>query len=126
MNKSAAEAKAAKAEAKAKAKEAKARDKAKAKAKAKDKAKTKEAKQIVDQAIKENLLGSRVRVTWIDSCGFINADLDEVALAECKSEGVVSVLDDEMIVLRSSIYTNSETGDYTALPIGCITGVEVL
>jgi len=76
--------------------------------------------------IQENLLESRVCVTWLDSCGFINTDLDEVALAECKSEGVVSALNDDMIVLRSSIYTDSETGDYTALPLGCITGVEML
>ena len=75
---------------------------------------------------KENVLGSRVCITWMDPQGFINADLDEVELAECRREGVVAAIDSEMIVLRSALYTDSETGDYTALPLGCLKKVEVL
>lgn len=76
--------------------------------------------------IQDSLKGSRVCVTWMDCQGFINQDLNEVTLAECKSEGVVADIDDQMVVIRSAVYTDTETGDYTAIPVGCITEVKVL
>jgi len=85
-----------------------------------------EATKGYQSIIQESLKGSRVCVTWMDPVGFINADLNEVELAECKSEGVLADIDDQMVVIRSAVYTDTETGDYTAIPVGCITEVKVL
>jgi len=76
--------------------------------------------------IQDALKGSRVCVTWMDCQGYINQDLDEVMLAECKSEGVLVYMDNQMVVIRSAVYTDTETGDYTAIPVGCITEVKAL
>lgn len=76
--------------------------------------------------IQESLKGSRVCVTWMDPAGYINSELNEVELAECKSEGIVAGIDSQMVVIRSAVYTGTETGDYTSIPIGCITEVKVL
>jgi hypothetical protein len=54
-------------------------------------------------------------ITWIDPSGYINDDISEVKLSECVSEGTLVVLDKEKLILRTSLYTGSEVGDYTII-----------
>ena len=72
------------------------------------------------------LLNQRVSILWVDPQGFINAELADVAPAECVTEGIVARIDTETIVIRSSLYTGTETGDYTALPLGCVKKVDII
>jgi|19_taG_2_1085344.scaffolds.fasta_scaffold333343_1 hypothetical protein len=73
-----------------------------------------------------NLFGKRVSVTWLDTQGFINNDLADVILAECKSEGVLLGFDSEKLVLRTALYTGTSTGDYTAIAVGCVVEVSLI
>ena len=72
------------------------------------------------------LLNQRVSILWLDPQGFINAELADVAPAECVTEGTVARIDTETIVIRSSLYIGTETGDYTALPLGCVKKVDII
>jgi len=74
--------------------------------------------------IDPNLFGRFVTVTWQDTQAFVNADPADVCLAECKSLGVLISVDSDKLVLRSARYTGSDTGDYTAIVVGCIDNVE--
>jgi len=71
-----------------------------------------------------NLFGTRVTVTWQDTQAHINEDLADVTLAECRSEGILIGADDRKLILRSAHYTGTTTGDYTAIPRGCIVRIE--
>jgi len=65
--------------------------------------------------IPKSYLQKRIAVTWVDPSGYINDDLSEVKLSECVSEGTLVVLDKERLILRTSLYTGSEVGDYTII-----------
>jgi len=65
--------------------------------------------------IPKSYLQKRVAVTWDDPSAYINEDLSEVKLSECISEGTLVVLDKERLILRTSLYTGSEVGDYTII-----------
>jgi len=65
--------------------------------------------------IPKSYLNKRVAVTWVDPSGYINDDISEVKLSECVSEGLLVVLEDEKLILRTSLYTGSQVGDYTII-----------
>ena len=65
--------------------------------------------------IPKSYLQKRIAVTWVDPSGYINDDLSEVKLSECVSEGLLVVLEDEKLILRTSLYTGSQVGDYTII-----------
>jgi len=65
--------------------------------------------------IPKSYLGKRVQIVWDDPTGHIGVDLNEVALAECTSEGILVAMDDEKLILQTSIYTGSKCGDYTCI-----------
>ena len=65
--------------------------------------------------IPKSYLNKRVAVTWEDPSGYINDDISEVKLSECVSEGLLVVLGDEKLILRTSLYTGSQVGDYTII-----------
>jgi len=73
-----------------------------------------------------NLFGKRVSVTWLDTQGFINEDLADVILAECKSEGTLLGFDKEKLILRTALYTGTPIGDYTAIAVGCVVEVSLI
>jgi hypothetical protein len=73
-----------------------------------------------------NLFGKRVSVTWLDTQGFINEDLADVILAECKSEGTLLWFDKEKLILRTALYTGTSIGDYTAIAVGCVVEVSLI
>ena len=74
--------------------------------------------------IDPNLFGARVTVIWQDTQAHINEDLADVTLAECRSEGILIGADDRKLILRSAHYPGTPTGDYTAIPRGCIDAIE--
>ena len=74
--------------------------------------------------IHPTLFGTLVAVTWQDTTGYINVDPEDVGLAECRSLGVLVSADNDKLVLRSALYSGCETGDYTAIAVGCIDKVE--
>ena len=65
--------------------------------------------------IPKSYLQKRVAVTWVDPTGHIGSELSEVKLSECVSEGMLVVLEEEKLILRTSLYTGSQTGDYTII-----------
>ena len=65
--------------------------------------------------IPKRFLHSRISVWWMDPSGYINSELSEVKLSECVSEGTLVVLDKERLILRTSLYTGSQVGDYTII-----------
>jgi hypothetical protein len=65
--------------------------------------------------IPKSYLNKRVTVTWVDPSGYINDDISEVKLSECVSEGLLVVLEDGKLILRTSLYTGSRVGDYTII-----------
>ena len=65
--------------------------------------------------IPKSYLQKRVAVTWVDPSGYINDELTEVKLSECVSEGLLVVLEAEKLILRTSLYTGSQVGDYTII-----------
>jgi len=65
--------------------------------------------------IPKSYLNKRVAVTWVDPTGHIGSELSEVDLAECISEGILVAMDDEKLILQTSIYTGSKCGDYTCI-----------
>ena len=71
-------------------------------------------------------LQTRISVTWDDPCGVINQPLADAFPASCWTEGRLVKVTPEYIVLASSQYADgrgeSVVGDYTALPIGVVTG----
>ena len=65
--------------------------------------------------IPKSYLQKRVAVTWEDPSGYINDDISEVKMAVCISEGTLVVLDEEKLILRTSVYPGSDVGDYTII-----------
>ena len=65
--------------------------------------------------IPQSYLQKRVAVTWVDPTGHVGSDLSEVDLAECVSEGILVAIDNEKLILQTSIYTGSKCGDYTCI-----------
>ena len=65
--------------------------------------------------IPKSYINRRCSITWDDPSAFINDDLSEVKLSECVSEGTLVVLDKERLILRTSLYTGSQVGDYTII-----------
>jgi len=57
----------------------------------------------------------------MDATGAIGAELNEMDLAECVSEGKVVKLDKKKLVLQSSIYTGTDCGDFTCVPAALVT-----
>ena len=65
--------------------------------------------------IPKRFLQKRVAVTWVDPSGYINDDLSVVKMSVCISEGTLVVLDEEKLILRTSVYPGSDVGDYTII-----------
>tara|TARA_R100001530_G_scaffold5520_1_gene6831 strand:- start:68 stop:307 length:240 start_codon:yes stop_codon:yes gene_type:complete len=65
--------------------------------------------------IPKSYINSRCQIVWDDPSGYINDDISEVKLSECVSEGLLVVLEDEKLILRTSLYTGSQVGDYTII-----------
>ena len=70
--------------------------------------------------IPKSYLQKRVQIIWDDPTGHIGSELSEVGLAECISEGILVAMDDEKLILQTSIYTGSKCGDYTCIHIGLV------
>jgi len=67
--------------------------------------------------------GDMVEVEWLDPTGYINEYFSEVKLSKCTSIGILREIKEEYIILQTSKYENSESGDYTAIALGCITAL---
>jgi len=65
--------------------------------------------------IPKSYINRRCQIVWDDPSGYINDDISEVKLSECVSEGLLVVLEDEKLILRTSLYTGSQVGDYTII-----------
>ena len=74
-------------------------------------------------------LGRKVFVEWIDVVGLVNDTLSRAVPAPCWSEGLLVRVEEDFIVLASSMYSEMEDdpiGDYTVIVIGCIKRIRVL
>ena len=69
------------------------------------------------------LLGKMVEVEWEDPSGYINENLRDVKLSKCTSWGLLKELKKNCIILQTSKYEDSESGDYTTINTGCITAL---
>ena len=74
-------------------------------------------------------VGRRVHVDWIDIIGLVNDGLSKATPAPCWSEGLLVRVEEDYIVLASSMY--GELGDdpigaYTVIVIGCIKQIRIL
>lgn len=61
------------------------------------------------------MIGQRWAIHWLDPSGHVGAELDEVKLFLCITEGKLVKLTKTMLVIQSSIYPDSQTGDFTAI-----------
>ena len=68
----------------------------------------------------KRLIGKVTEVVWEDPTGFVNESLKDVGVSKCKSVGILREVRDDCIVLETSKYEDSESGDYTAITMGCI------
>lgn len=71
--------------------------------------------------------GTRCRVLWEDIVGGISEPLSRIVPCACWTEGVVVRVEKNFIVLATSQFieeSKDPIGDYTAIPIGCITAVK--
>jgi hypothetical protein len=75
----------------------------------------------MSKRIPKKMIGRRLSITWVDPTGGIGAELNEMDLAECVSEGKLVKLDKKKLVLQSSIYTGTQCGDFTCLAVSLIT-----
>ena len=71
----------------------------------------------------KRLMGKMVEVDWKDPTGFVNENLREVKVTKCTSIGILREVKEDYIILQTSKYENSESGDYTAIALGCITAL---
>jgi len=71
----------------------------------------------------KKLIGKMVEMEWRDPAGFINEEMNVVKLADCTSWGILKKIDNDSIVLQTSVYKNSEYGDYTIVTLGCVTAL---
>jgi len=71
----------------------------------------------------KKLMGKMVEVEWEDPCGYIGEDLREVELAKCVSWGILKESKENSVILQTSKYEDSESGDYTIINTGCITAL---
>jgi len=71
----------------------------------------------------KRLEGKMVEVEWEDPSGFINEELSDVKLSKCTSWGILKEAKSNCIILQTSKYKDSESGDYTTINNGCITAL---
>ena len=71
----------------------------------------------------KKLVGKMVEVDWKDPTGFVNENLREVKLSKCTSTGILREIKEDYVILQTSKYEDSESGDYTSITIGCITAL---
>ena len=71
----------------------------------------------------KKLVGKMVEVDWKDPTGFVNESLREVKLSKCTSIGILREIKEDYIILQTSKYEDSESGDYTSINKGCITAL---
>lgn len=71
----------------------------------------------------KRLIGKMVEVDWKDPTGFVNENLREVRVSKCTSIGILREIKEDYIILQTSKYEDSESGDYTSITIGCITAL---
>jgi len=76
--------------------------------------------------LNKKLIGKRVSIIWDDPTGSVGGEMDEIDLAQCISEGILVVLDNKKLVLQSSIYPGSKTGDFTCIHRALVTNWKVL
>ena len=71
----------------------------------------------------KKLIGKMVEVDWKDPTGFVNENLREVKLSKCTSIGILREIKEDYIILQTSKYEDSESGDYISITMGCITAL---
>jgi len=69
--------------------------------------------------------GTLVEVHWLDAVGYIGTSQAEAIPSKCNTVGWLVSVKDDHIVIATSIYEDGTGGDYTVLPLGMITKVEV-
>lgn len=70
-------------------------------------------------------LGALICATWLDAVGYIGTSQSEAKPAKCNTVGWLVAVNDDHIVIATSIYDDGSGGDYTVLPLGMITKIEV-
>ena len=76
--------------------------------------------------VPKSWIGKIVSVTWLDPSGFINADISEVKLSICVSVGTLISANEEVVILRTAKYIDSDVGDYSIIVRGCCTRFELI
>ena len=77
-------------------------------------------------AIKKTYLNKLVLVKWDDAVGYVMEDVDKVKPAPCLTVGWLKKIEPTHIIVASSVYEDDDQGDYTCLPCGMITSVNLL
>ena len=68
-------------------------------------------------------IGKHVVVKWVDITTYTRESLDNVKLSDCEATGKVVEVKPNLILCHD---TCGEVGDYTIMPPGCVTDVQVL
>ena len=68
----------------------------------------------------KNERGCLVEITWMDPTGSIGGDLNDLDLAECVSTGRLVKINKKRLILQSSIYTGTKTGDFTCIAVSLV------
>lgn len=77
-------------------------------------------------------VGKLCHVHWTDVVGFINASASDAVPVKVVSVGYIHKVSDDFIVIASAYYQDENTphdkreGDFTALPLGMISRIEVI
>ena len=71
----------------------------------------------------KKLVGKHVVVQWVDITTYNREPLSNVKLSDCEATGKVVEVKPNLILCHD---TCGELGDYTIMPSGVVTGVEVL
>lgn len=65
-------------------------------------------------------------VQWLDAAGHMMEDLPNAKPSACLTVGWAKSLEKDYVVLASSLYKDSEHGDFTVLPLGMIQKVTLV
>jgi hypothetical protein len=77
----------------------------------------------------KGMIGSTVRVGWLDPTGFIQSRLAECKPSLCHTQGVLLKVEPTFVVIASSQYVNDpveQIVDATAITKGCVQSITVL
>ena len=65
-------------------------------------------------------LGKLYIIEWLDAAGYLMEELEKAKPCLCITVGWVKSIEDDHIVIASSLYKNESYGDFCVLPLGMI------